>query len=101
MSVASPPPPQVQQQPVSTQATTALVLGILGVMCCGLMAPIAWYLGNQELKAIQTGSSSASGEGIAKAGMILGIVGTIFLGLWLIWIFFMGGMTVLSALAHH
>ena len=32
---------------------TALVLGILGVVCCGLLAPIAWYRGNQELQAIR------------------------------------------------
>jgi hypothetical protein len=104
MSVASPPPPPQylpQQQSASTNAIVSLVLGILGVICCGLMAPIAWYIGSQELKAIQAGSSPAAGDGLARAGMILGIIGTIILGLWLIWIFFMGGMAVLSALAHH
>ncbi|HEV7786869.1 MAG TPA: DUF4190 domain-containing protein [Thermoanaerobaculia bacterium] len=105
MSVASPPPPPSQylapQQSPSTNAIVSLVLGILGVICCGLMAPIAWYIGSQELKAIQAGSSPAAGDGLARAGMILGIVGTILFGLSLIWIFFMGGMAVLSALAHH
>jgi uncharacterized protein DUF4190 len=103
MSIASPPPPPqaLVQQSASTQAITALILGILGVICCGLMAPIAWYLGNQELKAIQAGLSPAAGDGLARAGMILGIVGTILLGLWVIWVFFMGGMAVLSGLAHH
>ncbi|HYX25774.1 MAG TPA: DUF4190 domain-containing protein [Thermoanaerobaculia bacterium] len=104
MTVASPPPPPPlvpqAQQSASTQAVTSLILGILGVICCGLIAPIAWYIGNQELKAIQSGASPVAGEGLAKAGMILGIIGTILLGLSLIWVFFMGGMAVLSALAN-
>ena len=65
--------------------------------CCGILAPIAWYLGNQEIKAIREGRSPAAGEGIAKAGLILGVRGTIWTVLWLLWIFFMGGMAFLSA----
>jgi hypothetical protein len=102
MSVASPPPPSYLPPPqsASTNATVSLVLGVLGVICCALLAPFAWYLGNQELKAIQAGASPAAGDGIARAGMVLGIVGVVLLGMQLIWIFFMGGMVMLSALAH-
>ena len=96
MSVASPPG---QPQSSSTQAVTALVLGILGVVCCALLAPIAWYLGNQEQKAIREGRSPAAGEGLAKAAVILGIIGTILLVLSLLWIFFMGGMAILQGIA--
>ncbi|MBW8878134.1 MAG: DUF4190 domain-containing protein [Acidobacteria bacterium] len=92
--------PQTQSSG-STQATTALILGILGVVCCGLLAPIAWYIGSQELKAIQAGTSPAAGEGLAKAGMILGIIGTILLGLSIFWIFFMGGMAILQGMMNH
>jgi uncharacterized membrane protein YjgN (DUF898 family) len=105
LSVASPPPPPPSYeyppppQSASTNAIVSLVLGILGVVCCSLMAPIAWYLGNQEIKAIQAGSSPAAGDGLARAGMILGIVGVVVFGLQLIWIFFMGGMVMLSAFA--
>jgi len=96
MSVASPP----QQQSSSTQAITALVLGILGVVCCGLLAPIAWYLGSQEQKAIREGRSPAAGEGIAKAATILGMIGSILLVLSILWIFFWGGMAILQGIAH-
>lgn len=97
----SPPPSPPSAPPASSsQAITALVLGILGVICCGLLAPIAWYLGKQELQAIREGRSPATGEGLAKAGMILGIIGTIFLVLTIIWVFFMGGMAFLSAMAN-
>ncbi|HEX3553476.1 MAG TPA: DUF4190 domain-containing protein [Thermoanaerobaculia bacterium] len=105
MTVASPPPPPPlvpqAQQSASTQAITSLILGILGVICCGLLAPIAWYIGNQEIRAIQAGASPPASEGLARAGMILGIVGSVLLCLQLIWIFFMGGMAVLSGLANH
>ena len=96
MSVASPP----QQQSSSTQAITALVLGILGVVCCGLLAPIAWYLGSQEQKAIREGRSPAAGEGIAKAATILGMIGSILLVLSILWIFFWGGMAILQGIAN-
>lgn len=98
MTVAPPIPPQPQAQSASTQAITALVLGILGVVCCGLAAPIAWYLGVQELNAIQAGTSPVAGEGMAKAGKILGIIGTVLLILSMLWFFFMGGMAVLEGM---
>ena len=56
----------------SGRATTTLVLGILSILCCQFLGPVAWYLGNQELKAIASGASPASGEGVTKAGKILG-----------------------------
>lgn len=95
MTVANPG----QQQSASTQAITSLVLGILGVICCGILAPVAWYLGNQELKAIQEGRSPVAGETLAKIGKILGIIGSILLVLSLLWIFFAGGMAVIQGLA--
>ena len=94
MVTASPTPMKA-----SSQATTALVLGIIGLICCNLLAPVAWYMGNKELQAIRSGLSSPAGEGTAKAGMVLGIIGTIFLILGIIWIFFMGGMAILSGMA--
>ncbi|MFQ5525009.1 MAG: hypothetical protein ACE5GX_01980 [Thermoanaerobaculia bacterium] len=80
----------------SNKPTIALILGILGIICCGLLAPVAWYIGSQELKAIAAGAAPAAGEGLAKAGMILGIIGTILLVLTLLWVFFAGGMAVLQ-----
>jgi TRAP-type C4-dicarboxylate transport system permease small subunit len=67
--------------PERSQATTALVLGILGLVCCGILAPVAWYLGHQELEKIAAGRVSPENQGMAKAGQILGIIGTVILGL--------------------
>lgn len=80
----------------SGNATTALVLGIVGLLgsvgsccCClswllGLCAPAAWYLGSQEIQAIREGRAPAAGEGTARAGMICGIIGTVVLALYLV-----------------
>lgn len=95
-----PAPPAPPSGGSSGRATTSLVLGILGVICCGLLAPVAWYLGSQELQAIAAGQAPAAGEGVAKAGKILGIVGSILLILSLVWIFFAGGMAVIQGLSN-
>lgn len=93
--MAPPPPPSSS---TSSRATTALVLGILGFVCCQLCAPFAWYIGNQEVKAIKAGASPASNQGFAMAGMILGIIGSLLLVFWILWIVFFGGLAVMGAL---
>ena len=99
MSEPVPPPPAAPAPATSSRATTALVLGILGFLCCQLCAPFAWYYGNLEVKAIKAGTSAATNQGFAMAGMILGIIGTIFLLFAVLWIVFFGGMAMLGALA--
>lgn len=78
-------PPQFPSEsgafPESSQATTALVLGILGIVICGILAPIAWSMGNKELEAIDAGRRPPQNRGTANAGRILGIIGTVLLGI--------------------
>jgi Domain of unknown function (DUF4190) len=84
----------------STQALTALIVGILGIVsCCYLLSPVAWYIGSQELKSIREGRSPASGEVLANVGKILGIVGTVLLVLALLWGFLMGGFALLAGMS--
>jgi hypothetical protein len=47
-------------------------------------------------QAIAQGRSSATGEVFAKIGMVLGMLGTLMLVLYLLWVFFMGGMAFLE-----
>ncbi len=72
-------PPTPAQYPEASQATTALVLGILGVIGCLITAPFAWYISGKELAAINQGRRDPTGRGVANAGKILGIIGTVFL----------------------
>jgi hypothetical protein len=94
-----PPPPAAPQAGSSSQATISLVLGIVGIVCCGLAAPFAWWMGQKEIAAIDAGASSEAGRGLATAGKILGIIGTILLVLALIWVVGFGGLAFLSALS--
>lgn len=58
-------------------AVTSLVLGILGIVICGLLAPFAWQQG-KKAEALAR-SEGYDGEGLATAGKVLGIIGTAFL----------------------
>lgn len=61
----------------SGRAITAFVLGILSIICMGFFAGIpAIILGVGEVRAVKSGNAPEAGEGLAKAGYILGIIGT-------------------------
>jgi hypothetical protein len=77
-------PTDPNQYPEQSQATTILVLGILGLILCQVLAPFAWVMGNKELAAIDSGLRSPENRSTANAGKILGIIGTVLLGLGLI-----------------
>jgi len=95
----------MQPAKASGNAVIALVLGVAGFFCCNLVGPVAWYMGHQERKAIRAGLSSPAGDGMALAGMILGIIDTalIVIGIILLvlWIVVSGGMVALGSLGHH
>lgn len=99
MSPPPPPMPPAAAPAKNNNATVALVLGIVGVLCCPICAPIAWIMGKKEVDAVKAGRSPAGNQGLAMAGFILGIIGTIFFAFWLVWMLFFGGMAFLSALS--
>ncbi|WP_185973056.1 DUF4190 domain-containing protein [Aeromicrobium piscarium] len=73
------------QQPKHPQATTSLVLGIVGLVgtfICFLpafLSPFAWWLGGKAVKEIDAAPQQYSGRSEASAGRILGIIGTVLL----------------------
>ncbi|HUG32335.1 MAG TPA: DUF4190 domain-containing protein [Acidimicrobiia bacterium] len=78
-------PPQFPSEsgayPEASQATTILVLGILGLIICQFLAPVAWVMGNNELQAIDAGRRNPENRGTANAGRILGIIGTVLMAI--------------------
>jgi hypothetical protein len=60
---------------------TILTFGILGLLCCGLLGIAAWVMGNSDLAAMREGRMDRSGEGITRAGQILGIITCVLMGL--------------------
>jgi len=69
--------------PQKSSATTALVLGVLGLIpVWGLLfAPFAWWLGRREIRGIDVGLRRAAGRVRARVGQVLGIIGTAVWGL--------------------
>lgn len=63
----------------SSKATPALILGIVGLICCGICAILAIIFGKQAKDEIAA-NPGMQGEGQAQAGFILGIVGTALWG---------------------
>jgi ABC-type Fe3+ transport system permease subunit len=61
------------------RGTLLLVLGILSIVCCALLGPVAWIMGKQDLAKIRNGEIAPEAEQMTKIGMILGIVGTVIL----------------------
>lgn len=73
--------PTAASYPEQSQATTILVLGILGIICCAPLGIAAWIMGNKELEAIDAGRRNPENRGTANAGRIVGIVATVLFGL--------------------
>jgi hypothetical protein len=97
MSSAVPPP--YPPPGTKSQAQTALVLSIVGLLCCAPLSPVAWVMANNEIKAIREGRLPETTNSLATIAMVLGIIGTLFLVLAMLWVFFFGGLAVLAALA--
>jgi predicted outer membrane repeat protein len=57
-----------------------LALGIIALVipCADIIcAPIAWIMGNNDLREIRAGRMDQSGEGMTQAGRIIGIVASV------------------------
>lgn len=61
------------------QGTLILVLGILSIVVCGLLGPVAWIMGNKAIKEIDANPSAYSNRGNVQAGRIIGIIASCLL----------------------
>ena len=50
------------------KATTVLILGILGIVVCGFIAPFAWRMGKRTVDEIDASQGRLGGRGSAQAG---------------------------------
>lgn len=70
---AAPPGPKV-----SGMAIASLVCGLAGLLCFGIvLAPTAFGLGLAARRSIRSSNGWRTGDGMAIAGIVLGIIGTI------------------------
>ncbi len=84
MSSYPPPPPPMQQPgygytPDHPRATIALVLGIVSLVLCSVLGPVAWVVGGRAVREIDASGGRLGGRGQAKAGQVLGIIATVLL----------------------
>jgi uncharacterized membrane protein YjgN (DUF898 family) len=78
------PPPPGFGAPEHPQATMVLILGILGLVLCTVLSPIAWVMGNRVVREIDASAGQVGGRSQANAGRICGIVGTVMIGVGLL-----------------
>jgi hypothetical protein len=80
---AAPPPQGSWGQPAQDhpRAILSLILGIVGILCVPITAPFAWVIGKRAVREIDASNGRLGARGMAQAGYILGIVGTV---LWVI-----------------
>lgn len=84
-----PPPPGVTPYPPGAPAVNGqmiLIFGILGVTIMHILAPFAWYLGNQALATLDRYGDPLLQRGSVNTGRICGIIGTILMGVGLLFV---------------
>lgn len=71
--------PGMAPQATNSKATISLVLGIVGIVACGLLAGIpAIFLGSSAKKEIDGSGGREGGRGLATAGQVLGWISVAF-----------------------
>ena len=82
LSVAETIRRQTQGTKSSGKATTCMVIGIISVAVCMPLGPIAIVLYFGAMKELSQGGFSDSSRTMAKAGLIMGIIGTCITGMY-------------------
>jgi hypothetical protein len=83
-------PPGYQPPESNKKALWSLILGIVGLVCCGFAAIAAIVLANQARNEIRMSGGAQTGGGQAQAGLILGIVGCALWALGLVFYLIVG-----------
>lgn len=71
--------PAYAQYQTVPRGSTILTLGILSLVLCSLMGPVAWSMGNEELRRIDAGAVDPATRGSASAGRICGMIASILM----------------------
>jgi hypothetical protein len=80
-------PPTSQSFPVQSgtvqphRGVLILVFGILGIVVCVIFGVVAWVMGSGDLKAMAAGQMDRSGEGLTRAGQIIGMISVLLAAL--------------------
>jgi hypothetical protein len=89
--------------PLHPRATTAMVLGIVGVagffilLVPVIVCPLAWYFGAVADREAEREPTRYRQGSEARTGMVLGMVGTAILGALLLMLFVFGTLIVIGS----
>ena len=97
MSYQAPPPGGGHMAP--HRGTMILVFGILGWVVCIIFGILAWSMGSGDLKKMAAGQMDPAGEGMTKAGKILGMISVIVIGIILLLYLVLGVLLAAGAAA--
>lgn len=61
------------------RGVTVLVLGILGIMLCGIFGVVAWVMANNDLREMNQGRMDPSGRDTTNAARICGVISAVLL----------------------
>lgn len=70
-------------------AIPALIMGIIGLVLFSPLAPVAWFLAAKGQREARLDPARWRPGGVIVAAKVLGIIGTVFLGLLALFIMFM------------
>jgi hypothetical protein len=91
------PPHGGQPAPTHGSATTALVLGILSLVVCGFLGIPAYIVGKRAEREVKMSQGTLSGEGLAKAGWIMGLIAMILMALGILLLILLLAVGVMSS----
>ncbi|MBO0855896.1 MAG: DUF4190 domain-containing protein [Nocardia sp.] len=60
-------------------ATTVLLVGVMSVLCCGVLGPVAWVMGRRALDEIDISGGTVGGRSQVMIGYFAGIAGTVIM----------------------
>jgi uncharacterized membrane protein YjgN (DUF898 family) len=102
-----PPPPQYGPSsgypaygppPDHPQAITVMILGILSLVLCQIIGPVAWVMGKKALNEIDASGGAIGGRSSVMAGYICGMIASILLILTILFIILMVVLAAIGAL---
>ncbi len=71
-----------------------MILGILALVCCQVLGPVAWIVGGKAVREIDASAGRLGGRGQAMAGKVLGIIGTVLMVLAIVYFVLIIGLVV-------
>ncbi|MFD0365401.1 DUF4190 domain-containing protein [Nocardia sp. GCM10030253] len=90
-----PPPPQYGYSPYGygppqdhPQATTVMILGILGLVFCQILGPFAWVMGKKALNEIDASGGTIGGRSNVMVGYVCGIISSVLIIVSLLFVVF-------------